>query len=286
MPIINIFSNTCGVLSISEKGIFGRANIESNEGRFSEFVPVRNLTINQYLDEEPLIVLAQTHGTEEASMVMKKLEAVPNMSVIKQMVASAGLDFEKDIISNYTTESILYINLTPTGEKLIPDVRWVALVPTMDKFVEILPKFNNFCMQAGIFVNNVESTFPDIKMVMLSHFMTNGYGVYASIYDNFCILTSTKEGNIKAIEHLKNIPKETKEDIIKDSNLFFRVKTADLNIQLQQFLQSPMLRNQRIPPITNLTFLNDMDNINVYTKVSDKNIKMILDIPFFKKNKK
>ncbi len=287
VPFVEAVKDGCAVISISEKGIFGRANVIANEAKLKELIPINDLTVDDYIDYEPLIILAQTHGVEDPAKVMKQLETIPNMPVIKQMVASAGLDFEKDLISNYARESILYINLTPTGELLIPDVRWVTLVPNMKKLVSILPNLKNLCMQTGIFVNPInDDAIKDVGMVKLSHFIMKNYGIYASLVDNFCILSSTKEGAIAAITHLKNNKKEKKESDLSKCNMYFRVKTSDLNVQLQQFLQSPLLRDKGIPPITNLTFLNDMDNITGRAILTNDKLEMILDIPFIGKTKK
>ncbi len=287
LPVIEVFKDFCGVLSLSEKGIFVRADTELDKGKINVILPQTNLTIGKYIDDEPLIVLAQTHGLEDSEESMKKLDSIPNMALVKQLVASAGLDFQKDILENYAQESIFYVNLTPTGEQLIPDLRWIVVVPRAEKLVNNLPKFQTLCMQAGIFITKEESPDPNIPVSRLNYFMFNKYGLYVSLLDKFCIVTSTKEGMTAAINHLKNALKDdNRTDNLKDCNLYFRVKTSDLNVQLQQFLQSPLIRDQGIPPITNLTFLNDMNNITAFAKLIDSKLKFIVDIPFFKKNEK
>lgn len=288
LPVINIFKDCCGIVSLSEKGIFGRATTKIDKDKIKEILPKYNLTIGDYIDYEPLIILAQTHGVEDPENVMKKLDSLPNMVVVKQLVASAGIDLQKDILENYAQESILYVNLTPTGEKMIPDIRWVVLVPNIEKLLAITPKFKNLCMATGIFITEEKDSKTGIDLVRLNHFMAQNYGVYTGVVDRFCVLASTKEGAIAAINHIKNPTKtENKTVSIKDCNLFFRLKTSDLNVQLQQFLQSPMLRNQGIPPITNLTFLNDMNNITVWSILKNDQLKFFLDIPFIlKKNEK
>lgn len=288
LPIIEIFKDCCGVVSLSEKGIYGRAETLIDKDKIKEILPQYNLTISDYIDYEPLIVLAQTHGIEDPDKVMKKMDSLPNMSVVKQIVASAGIDFQKDIIENYAEESILYVNLTPTGEKMIPDIRWVVLVPDMEKLLALTPKLKNLCMQTGIFITDEKDSKSDVDLVRLNHFMSQGYGVYTGVIDRFCVFASTKEGAIAALKYLKNPTKVQNTAIsLKECNLYFRLKTSDLNVQLQQFLQSPMLRNQGIPPITNLTFLNDMNNISAWSILKDDQLKFFLDIPFIiKKNEK
>ncbi len=284
LPVIEAFSDAYSLVSISEKGIFGRFNADSEKGNLQNFISINNLTIQNIIDDEPMILLAQTHSIQEPKMVMKKLESIPNTKVVKQMIASAGLDFEKDLISNYATESVFYINLTPTGEKMLPDVRWVAKIPNSQNLKSILPKLKNLCMQTGIFVTAIDTQTKDAGLVRLNHFMLGENGVYAAVIDNFCVLSSTQEGAEKALNQLKNPSKKGNYESIKECNLYFRLRTSDLNIQLQQFLQSPLLRDKGIPPITNLTFLNDMNDIVVKSQMTNNKVKISLDVPFIKKN--
>ena len=284
LPVIEAFSDAYSLLSISEKGIYGRVYADSEKGNLQKFISLNNLSILDIIDDEPMILLAQTHSINEPEMVMKKLEAFPNTKVVKQMIASAGLDFEKDLIANYATESILYINLTPTGEKMLPDVRWVGKIPKAQNLIANLPKLKNLCMQTGIFVTTFESPIKDCGIVRLNHFIFGDYGIYASLFDNYCILSTTQEGAEKALIQLKNPSKKGNYDCLKECNLYFRLRTSDLNIQLQQFLQSPLMRDKGIPPITNLTFLNDMTDIVVKSSMTNKKVKISLDIPLSKKN--
>ena len=284
LPVIEAFSDAYSLVSISEKGIFGRFNADSEKGNLQNFISINNLTIQDIIDDEPMILLAQTHSIQEPEIVMKKLESIPNTKVVKQMIASAGLDFEKDLISNYATESVFYINLTPTGEKMLPDVRWVAKIPNSQNLKSILPKLKNLCMQTGIFVTAIDTQTKDADLVRLNHFMLGENGVYAAVIDNFCVLSSTQEGAEKALNQLKNPSKKGNYESIKECNLYFRLRTSDLNIQLQQFLQSPLLRDKGIPPITNLTFLNDMNDVIVKSQMTNNKVKISLDVPFIKKN--
>ncbi len=286
LPVIEAFSDFYGLLSISEKGIFGRVNGYCEKGNLDQITSIKPLSLDEYIDEEPLIILAQTHSNQEPAMVMKKLESIPNMKVINQLVASAGLDFEKDLlVNNYALESILYVNLTPTGEKMIPDVRLVTMLPKMEHLVSIIPNLKKLCMNTGVFITNLESTIKDVDIVRLNHFLLSDYGIYISIIDKFCVISSTQEGHIKALSFLNTPSKRVKNEKVKDCNFYFRIKTSDLNIQLQQFLQSPLLRDKGIPPLTNMTFLKEMDDVVIKSKMNNKDIKIDLNIPFSIKEK-
>ena len=57
---------------------------------------------------------------------------------------------------------------------------------------------------------------------------------------------------------------------------------ADFNNQLQRFLQSPLLRDKGIPPVSNLKFLEDFSELEVQTKADEKIIEFIVDLPINK----
>lgn len=286
LPLLEKLNDAYGIFSLSETGIFGRSIIETKSADLQEVLSLDNLTIGKYIDDEPLIIFAQSHHLKDTAQAMAKLDKMPNMAFIKSAVASAGLDFEKDIISNHAQESILYVNLTPTGEKLIPDIRWVGLVPEIEKLIAILPKLKNLCVQLGIFITVVDCKVPDTSVVKLAHCMVPQYAVYAALADKFCIVTSTPEGAAMALKHLRSINDKTTGKNLNNCNLYGRIKTSDFNVQLQQFLQSPLMVNQGIPPISNLTFLKDMQDIEACTIMGEKSAKIILNIPFIDKSKK
>ncbi len=286
LPLLEKLNDAYGIFSLSEAGIFSRSTIETKSSDLQELLSLDNLTIGKYIDDEPLIAFAQSHHLKDAAQTMAKLDEMPNMAFIKNAVASAGLDFEKDIISNHAHESILYINLTPTGEKLIPDIRWVGLVPEIEKLIAILPNLKNLCVQLGIFITAVDCKVPNTSVVKLAHCMVPQYAVYAALADKFCIVTSTPEGAAMALKHLQSIDDKATGKDLTNCNLYGRIKTSDFNVQLQQFLQSPIMVNQGVPPISNLTFLKDMQDIEACTTMDEKSAKIILNIPFIDKSKK
>ena len=78
LPFIGVFDDCYSVLSISEKGIFGRLEADSEKGLLGEIVTDDKISISEFIDDEPLILVAQTHSKKEASEVMKKLEGIEN----------------------------------------------------------------------------------------------------------------------------------------------------------------------------------------------------------------
>lgn len=281
LPILDMFSDFYGITSISEKGIYGRINVESKARKLSDFISGEKLNLEEYIDNEPLIVLAQTHHIQDTAAAIKSLREMPNMAIVEQLVASAGLDFEKDIIANHAHESILYVSLAPTGEHLLPDVRWVALVPEIEKLVAKLPQFKQLCVNAGIFVAAIDSKVPDTSVVKLSHCMFPQYGIYASIVDKFCVIALSEEGAQGALAFLRKAISEKKQRVdLKGCSLYCRVKSKNLNVQLQQFLQTPYMVRQGIPPISNLTFLSEMKDLEVRSTLTEDKLQISVDMPF------
>jgi len=213
---------------------------------------------------------------------MKNIKAVPQSDTIINMVASAGLDYEKDILANTARESVLYVNLEPTGDGGLPDVRFAAPVPEINKLRDNLEKLKTLCMQTGIFTQIMDED--KISLVKLSYFMFPQISVYAGLAENFLVLATGKKNLVKEISHILNVKagKAKGARAVKNLKRFWKVKFADFNNQLQRFLQSPLLRDKGIPPVSNLKFLEDFGELEVQTKASEKIIEFIVDLPINK----
>jgi len=220
----------------------------------------------------------QTHPLENPAEAFKELAAVPQSATVISMVASAGIDFEKDILANTARESILYVNLEPSGDGGIPDIRFVAPVPDIDKLRGNLDKFKLLCQQTGIFTQALEGNFP---MVKLSYFMLPQAAVYAGLYSRFLVLATAQQNLARELTHLKNVEDGAQKtgEIPGKLKRFWKIRTDDFNSQLQKLLQSPALASQGIPPITNLTFFEDIEHFVLKSSASASEIEFSLEIP-------
>ncbi|HOI91362.1 MAG TPA: hypothetical protein PLK28_12725 [Candidatus Rifleibacterium sp.] len=282
IPMLDASDYLVGAAVISLNGFFGRVNIVSNAGNLGSRQIEHNLTIGDFINEDSLMLFAQTHPIEDPAETMKNIRAVPQSDTIIQMVASAGLDFEKDILANTARESVLYVNLDPTGDGGLPDVRFAAPVPEINKLRENLDKLKTLCMQTGIFTQIMDED--KISLVKLSYFMFPQISVYAGLAENFLVLATGKKNLMKEISHILNVKagKAKGARAVKDLKRFWKVKFADFNNQLQRFLQSPLLRDKGIPPVSNLKFLEDFGELEIQTKASEKIIEFIADLPINK----
>lgn len=281
LPLLDASDYVVGATVISINGFFARFNIVSNEGRLVNNQIEHNLTIGDFINDNSLMFFAQTHPIENTAETMENIKAVPQSGTILQMVASAGLDFEKDLLSNSARESILYVNLDPTGDGGLPDVRFAAPVPHIEQLRQNLTKLKNLCMQTGIFTQIIEDKF---SLVKLSYFMFPQVAVYAGLAENFLVLATGKNNLVDEISHILNVKagKIKGAKIVKDLKRFWKIRFSTFNAQLQKFLQSPLLRDRGIPPVSNLKFLEDFSDLEILTKSSPEVIEFKVDLPITK----
>ncbi len=282
LPLINRAEQILLAGSISMNGIFVRAIIKSKNGGLYDEKTKHDLSVSNIANHRHLMLFAQTFPIEDPDNALKKLHSMPQTASVLQMVASAGLDFKKDILANAARESILYVNLEPKGIHGWPDIRFVAPVPDAERLRDNLPKFKTLCNQTGIFARPGEEN--GIPLVELSYFMFPDKPVYAGLLNNYLIIATSKdaigdEGTFiaKAMDKGAASKKE-----LNGFKRYWRVKTDNLNFQLQRFLQSPLLRDKGIPPISNLTLFDDLGDLEVYSTSEPEQIGFYLDLPIKK----
>ncbi|MBU1107457.1 MAG: hypothetical protein KKB51_12375 [Candidatus Riflebacteria bacterium] len=278
MPILDASDYLAAALVISGNGCFGKLKIISEKEQLANDKIAHDISIGQFINEESLMFFCQTHPIDNPAEAFKQLLAIPQSATVIGMVASAGLDFEKDILANTARESILYINLEPSGDGGIPDVRFVAPVPDIEKLRGNLDKFKTLCQQTGIFTSPLAGEFP---MVKLSYFMLPQAAVYVGLSGKFLVIAASQKNLLNELVHIKNVETNVKAGQASPEKLkrFWRIRTSDFNLQLQKLLQSPMLISQGIPPITNLTFLDDIENLILKSRATPASIEFSLEIP-------
>jgi len=278
MPILEASDYLAGALVISANGCFGKLKVISEKNLLAMDKIEHDISIGRFINHDALMFFCQTHPLENPAEAFKELAAVPQSATVISMVASAGIDFEKDILANTARESILYVNLEPSGDGGIPDIRFVAPVPDIDKLRGNLDKFKLLCQQTGIFTQALEGNFP---MVKLSYFMLPQAAVYAGLYSRFLVLATAQQNLARELTHLKNVEDGAQKtgEIPGKLKRFWKIRTDDFNSQLQKLLQSPALASQGIPPITNLTFFEDIEHFVLKSSASASEIEFSLEIP-------
>lgn len=283
IPILESIEKSYGMTSISENGMFARFKLILRDDCLKKLFGRDKITIGQYIDDEPLIAMAQAHKLENIPELAATFDASPVALQIKNMLASSGLDLEKDILSNYAQESVIYLNL-PLDKNNLPDLRFVAYLPKIENLTAILPKLSKFCVNMGIFVNNVETDVEGIAVTKLAYCMYPQIGFYTGIVGNFCVIATSKDGAVKAMKHIKDVAANATSKI-NDYSFYGRIRSKDLNVQLQQLLQSPAMQKQNIPPIPNLTFLEQLGELECHCEIETENLNLNFDLPFLKTEK-
>ncbi len=280
MPILEASDFLIGAGVFSQNGFHAKFNIVSKAGNLGNTKNEHNISIGNFINDNALMIFAQTHPIENAADAMKEIAAIPQSATIIQMVASAGLDFEKDILANTARESVLYVNLEPTGEGGLPDIRFAAPVPEIDKLRNNLDKLKTLCMQTGIFAQTTDDG--KLPFVRLSYFMFPQVAVFAGLTDNFLVIATGKDNLLREMAHIQGVKSKEEKTPIHDLKRFWQIKFADFNLQLQKLLQSPLLRDKGIPPISNLKFLEDFTRLEITSKASQYLIEFNVNLPITK----
>lgn len=283
LPVLESSNYLIGAAVLSYKGFEAKFRICSLEKKLADPKISHKLSIAKFVNPDSLMVFAQTHPIEDPAQIMAELQKIPQTATVISMVASAGLDFEKDLLSNGARESILYINLEPDGENSVPDIRFVAPVPDVKKLEGNLDKLKTLCMQTGVFIKNLEGKQAGVR---LSHFMFPQYGVFTALFDRFLVLATSEQNLLEEIEFLQKaiegkIDSETVEEGVQR---YWRISFEDFNLQLQKLLQSPLMADKGVPPIPNLNLLDDLGALKVLTRLQPDRIDFSIHLPI-KENK-
>jgi hypothetical protein len=285
LPIVKAADYMIGTAILSNQGFEAKFRLVSKNRQLIKPGIQNTLSITDYINPDALMVFAQTHPIDDSAEIIEKLRTSPQAIAIQNMIASAGMDLEKDLIANHAKESILYVNLEPDMESGIPDIRFVAPIPDIKKFRSNLDNLKKLCTQLGIFVK-----FPveDSPIVHLSYFMFPQYGIYAGLKDRFLILSTGLENLSNEIEFLTKVSKNkiSSAKIEKGLQKYWLIKFDKFNLQLQKFLQSPLMVDKGVPPIPNLSLLDDLVHFKITQQTDSEKIDISLEIPVKKSKQK
>ena len=273
--------------SVNSKGYF--AEIKIHTGKLSDnasktgALSLKNLSIQKFVNPSALMTFCQTHDSSSPAQIMRQLQNIPQTQTVINYLASAGLSLEKDILPHSAEESIIYLNLEPSKENGIPDLRFVAPLKNPAAFTKILPKLKTLCSQIGVFAKVHKEK--DLSLTQLSYFMFPQYSIYAGLTSKFLVIATAKENLKKEMIFLTSDKKGKKTfQIPEGAQRFWRISFKDFNYQLQRFLQSPLMQNRGIPPISNLTSLNDLEDFTLISMLKSNKILLDISIPIRQKS--
>lgn len=280
IPFLESADYIIGAAVVSAKGFEARLRIKhDNNDQTSLAAAAPTISIGKYINPENLMYFVQTHAITDPEEAMQNLAQIPQTKSVIEMVASVGLDFKNDLLANSAQESLLYINLAPDSQTGIPDISFIAPVPDPKKLEGNLDKLKQLCTQLGIFVKiHTEDSF---KLVELSYFMFPQYQLFTGLVNEMLLISTSKSSLLKEMNHIAKVKSSQKQTLnrIDEFHRYWKIGFTDLNRQLQMLLQSPLLRDQGIPPIPNLTLLADMDDLTITNKISTSQIDFSLTLP-------
>lgn len=287
IPLLNLSDYLVSKLTFTSNGLFGKLKLhvvgkQATEIEKLHFVN-KPLTVGKYIDKNSMLSICQIHSEGDSKTIVKELRKIPQTKVIEGYLASAGLSLEKDILPYSAKEAIAVLNLEPSGDGGVPDLRLIAPITNYDekKFNLMLGKLKKLCSQMGIFVKISKD-----KYAKLNYFLFPQYSVFCGIQGNLLVVTSGKENLLKEMHHIADVDsgKIKSLGIPKNIQFYLLMKFNDFNRQLQMLLQSPLFRNKGIPPISNLTSLDDLVKLEFLVRNDDNSVLLELNIPI-KKNK-
>jgi hypothetical protein len=231
-----------------------------------------------FIEPESLLAVWQMqtpHSPEESAKAMR---AYPQTKIFEDYLASAGLSLEKDIFGLQVREVLVSGNLTPSGEGGIPDVRFIERVADPMKIMAILPGLKQLAMNMGVMAQLTVEAQPYVRV---SYFLMQQFALFATVVDDILIITTGKENLLKTVDRIKAVKagKTPGYAIPAKTTRFWKVRFQNLNEQLQKLLQSPLLANKGIPPVSNLNALNELGDLLVSTNWSEKGIIVRVKLP-------
>ncbi len=236
------------------------------------------LALGKYLPNDALMTFSQVHMGQSPAQLMQNLREFPQTRTVESFLASAGLDLEKDILSNPGKETHIIINLSPRGEGGLPDVHGYARVKDPAKLLAIAPNLKQLAMSLGIFVTPVTEDPPSIR---LSYFMAPQFGVQVAMRGDMLLFASGREPMVEMIRRMDAVDAGREPPFLMPPGVhrYWRIALGLLNEQLQRFLQGPLLSGKGIPPIPNLDVAGELGVLELVTQIFPDRVSIAVGLP-------
>ncbi|MBF0409842.1 MAG: hypothetical protein HQM10_21045 [Candidatus Riflebacteria bacterium] len=283
LPLLSIAQKAAMAANLTEKGaLFQLCFVVSATSThvLESLKQTGTFETGKFIDTTALFSATQKQIPPSPKEVMQQLSVIPQTEIVKQYLASSGLDLEKDILPTTAQETLVSGNLSPDGEGGFPDIRITSKINDEKAILDMCPKLQDLATKFGFFVSSEEVN--GLKIGRLSFFLLPSMRICAAISDGMLIVTTGKDLVVKEVGRIKEIISGKKEGFKLPEGIqrYYRFAPQLLNTQLQAFLQSPLMAEKGIPPIPNLTALDEMDIMSLQTKVYDNIVEIFIEIPF------
>jgi len=284
LPLMKIAD--VGALSavVAPDGLKMRITLRPNPSSLADLARLgadQPLAAAAFIDPDNLFNVAQVHVLPKPEETMDLLRRIPQTSILEGMLASAGLNLEKDILPTFARNSMVSANFVPLGEGGLPDFRIIGQVPDPAALLAIAPKMKQLAMQMGVFVNpSVEGNIPTFR---ISYFMFPDFGVHLTLVGDFLVIGTSRPQLVKTAERIRDVKagKIPAYAIPPEAKRVWRIRFRGFNEQLQAFLQqSPLLAGRGVPPVHNLTVMDELGDMVLLTLIGKERFDITLDLPF------
>lgn len=247
------------------------------------YTPERTLSCSRFLDERRLMNLSQVHVLPSTQVLAQHLKAMPQLSIIDNFLKNAGLDLEKDIFPAQAVDSLVSIDLEPTGDGGLPDIRVIAKFADPMKVAAILPGLSKLCTNLGIYVAPQTETPAGVK---LSYFLVPTFGLHLAMIDGHALLATSRANLTSLYQRMQEVTtgKQPPFKVPEGAHRYWRLCFKNLNEQIQRFLQSPLLAGRGIPPIPNLNMLEELGDFEMTTRMKPEYLEVRFSLPIAKKS--
>ncbi|HNW34822.1 MAG TPA: hypothetical protein PKM25_07820, partial [Candidatus Ozemobacteraceae bacterium] len=216
------------------------------------------LSCSASIDPNAFLTFAQVHPAGSATEILQMLHMIPQTAIVEKYLASAGLDFERDILSNPGIESFANIDLTPVGDGGLPDLRAAVKVKDPVKLVALAPQLKQLAMSVGVMVTPNLEQRPSAK---ISYFLLPVVSVHIGMTGDLLLIATSRDSLFRLAERIEGVAAGKIPGfagVPSDAHRFWKIRFSLLNEQLQKLLQSPLLADKGIPPFSNLNITSEL----------------------------
>lgn len=287
VPFLELMDCAVMVGKFTKEGFTCRFDINASPDLASSGVKLGEAgaspSVGEFIDPTCLVAFCQHQEKHDPGSVMDTLRPFPQLAILEGILASAGLSLERDILAIHPLESLFLANLDPIGEGGIPDIRLIEKISDPVKLLAISPGLKQLAMNLGVFVQTNLETFPTLR---LSYFLAPSFALHITLSENLLIFSTSRDKLLETVTRIGEIKTKKIQGfaVPQGINRFWKIRFRALNGQLQKLLQSPLLARRGIPPISNLNFANELDDLTVATTVLPEKIMIRVNLPMISQN--
>lgn len=284
IPFLTMLETAALVATLDHLGFVCRAEFRGNS-EFREVIcaggkPPAPFTLCPYLRDNALAAMGQIHEERDPQVIIAGLEQYSQYLVLKPYLASAGINIASDVLDNLGTESLLTVNLEPTGDGGVPDVRAIIRVKDPVKLLRVAPGLQQVAGNFGVFIGPQLDAVPSVR---IGHFLLGQYALHATL-KNDLLLVATSKANVTALAHhidkTSAGPTQPAPATTAPIHRYWCVRFPLLRAQMELFRKSPLMAGTAPKTNDDLAFADELGELIVTTRILPDSMRMDTRLPF------